>query len=229
MIKSTLTGLQGGTGASLKDRIYEQLKAAIRAVDLYADDVDLRLDERELAKCLNTSRTPLREALTRLENEGVVRIVPRKGVYAERKSKDEIVEMIYAWAGLESMAARLVCERASDEEIAGLRAKLDGYGPEPTPEDVDAFDARDVDFHFSIIRLSGCAPMQKMADDLYAHIRSARTRIKHNSRRVRASVDEHEAIVEAIAMRDPALAESRVRAHAIGLAHHVRDRVNLPA
>jgi len=91
-------------------------------MDVYDPDTDLRLDERALAAQLKTSRTPLRAALGRLEQEGFIRVVPRKGVYVLRKSIDEIAEMITVWAALESMAARLATECATDREIASKRA-----------------------------------------------------------------------------------------------------------
>ncbi|MCH8000448.1 MAG: GntR family transcriptional regulator, partial [Proteobacteria bacterium] len=100
---------------SLKDRIYGSLKQAITSMNIYAEDAELRLDERELSDKLAISRTPIREALARLEQEGLVRIVPRKGVFIVRKTKAEILEMITVWAALEGMAARLVTLRASDE------------------------------------------------------------------------------------------------------------------
>ena len=90
-------------------------------MDIYRPDVDLRLDEQRLAAALGVSRTPVRQALARLQHEGLVQIMPRRGVLIVRKSKAEITDMIRAWAALESMAARLVCERASDEEISNLR------------------------------------------------------------------------------------------------------------
>ena len=67
------------------------------------------------------SRTPVREAMAQLEREGFVRSVPRRGIYVVRKTKNEVIEMITAWAALESMAARLITENASDDEIASLR------------------------------------------------------------------------------------------------------------
>ena len=70
-----------------------------------------------MPKQLGISRTPLREALARLEKDGLVSIAPRKGVYVVRKSLDEILDMIIAWAALESMAARLAATKASDREI----------------------------------------------------------------------------------------------------------------
>src|SRR4029079_6943800 len=100
---------------------YEALRKAILAMDVYHSDADLRLDEKTLAADLGVSRTPVREALARLEHEGLVRILPRRGVYIVRKSKAEIIEMITVWAALESMAARLVCERATEEGIRRLR------------------------------------------------------------------------------------------------------------
>jgi len=106
---------------SLKDKIYDSLKQAITTMNIYADDAELRLDERRLSEKLEISRTPVREALARLEQEGLVQIVPRRGVYIVRKTKAEILEMIVAWAALEGMAARLICANASDEEIASLR------------------------------------------------------------------------------------------------------------
>ena len=79
---------------------------AIVEIDIYADRDEHRLDERQLADQLGVSRTPIREALVRLEHEGLVRILPRRGAYVARKTKREILEMITVWAALESMAAR---------------------------------------------------------------------------------------------------------------------------
>ena len=89
--------------------------------DVYRSRTDIRLDERQLAQDFGVSRTPVREAMAQLEREGFVRSVPRRGVYVVRKTKREVIEMIPAWAALESMAARLITEHARDEDIAGLR------------------------------------------------------------------------------------------------------------
>ena len=70
---------------------------------------------------LGISRTPVREAMAQLEREGFVRSVPRRGIYVVRKSKQEVIEMITAWAALESMAARLItheCDHRRDRVAA---------------------------------------------------------------------------------------------------------------
>ena len=104
--------------ASMSTRIYEQLRAAITAMDIYDPDANLKLDERGLSEQFGSSRTPLREALTRLDQDGLVKILPRRGIVIVRKTKAEILEMITVWAALESMAARLITEKATDAEIA---------------------------------------------------------------------------------------------------------------
>jgi len=73
------------TNFTLKDHIYDTLRDAITAMNIYDEDANLRLDERSIAEQLGISRTPLREALARLEKDGLIRIEPRKGVYVVRK------------------------------------------------------------------------------------------------------------------------------------------------
>ena len=85
---------------ALKDRIYGELRAAILEVDVYAAPGGDRLDERQLADQLGVSRTPVREALQRLEHEGLVVSIPRRGTFVARKTKREIIETITAWAAL---------------------------------------------------------------------------------------------------------------------------------
>ena len=85
---------------SLRDQAYALLKDAIANTDIYSEREPLRLDERELVKALGVSRTPVREALSILEQEGFVRTVPRRGIFIVRKSKREIIEMIQVWAAL---------------------------------------------------------------------------------------------------------------------------------
>ena len=65
----------------LKDKVYEALRSAIILVDIYSDDADAKLDERRMAEELGVSRTPIREALSRLEQEGLVRTEPRRGTF----------------------------------------------------------------------------------------------------------------------------------------------------
>ena len=97
------------------------MKNVIVSMDVYRNRNDIRLDERQLAQDFGISRTPVREAMAQLEREGFVRSVPRRGIYVVRKTRREVIEMITAWAALESMAARLITENTLDADIAALR------------------------------------------------------------------------------------------------------------
>ena len=111
---------------TIKDHLYDVLRDYILGVDIYDTDEDLRLDERQLATQLGVSRTPIREVLARLAQDGLVEIIPRKGVFIHRKSLTEILEMVITWAALESMAARLVTQHASDDDLLLLRRFAQG-------------------------------------------------------------------------------------------------------
>src|ERR1700750_1431895 len=106
---------------TFKDKAYAALRNVIESSDIYRSRTDIRLDERQLAQDFGISRTPVREAMAQLEREGFVRSIPRRGVYVARKTKKEVIEMITAWAALESMAARLITENATDDDVATLR------------------------------------------------------------------------------------------------------------
>ncbi len=210
---------------SLKDRIYNSLKQAITAMNIYAEDAELRLDERVLAEKLAISRTPVREALARLEQEGLVRIVPRKGVFIVRKTKDEILEMITVWAALESMAARLVTLRASDGEIASLRRLFSTFEGDEDIARIDEYSERNIDFHAQIIRLAKCELLNELTSSLFMHMRSIRARTISEDSRARRSIIDHMHIIEAIEQRETELAERLVREHTLDLAAHVAANV----
>ncbi len=146
------------TGLVLKDKIYDALKQAMAARNAYAEAGELRLDERQLCADLGVSRTPVREALARLEQEGFVRTVPRRGDYVVRKTKTEILDMIVVWAALESMAARLVTERASDAEIASLRRMFATFDDGQVRARIDEYSDTNARFHQALQEAGATRP-----------------------------------------------------------------------
>ncbi len=213
------------TNYSLKERIYTSLKQAITVMNIYEDGVNLRLDERQLSDQLATSRTPIREALARLEQEGLVRIVPRKGVYIVRKTKAEIMEMIILWAALESMAARLVTQRASDADIAALRTIFSTFQDGQVQAHIDEYSDANIRFHQSIVEMSQCKLLVETADHIFMHIRGIRARTISESDRAAKSIIDHIHIIETLEQRDADAAERLVRNHALNLADHVAKTV----
>ena len=211
---------------SLKNRIYASLREAITSMNIYDDAAQLRLDERELSEKLAISRTPIREALARLEQEGLVRIVPRKGVYIVRKTKAEILEMITVWAALESMAARLIIEQASDEEIASLRKLFATFQDGQLQAKIDEYSDTNIEFHQTLLKLSRCQLLQDMADQLFIHLRSIRARTIAEGERAKRSIIDHLHIIETLEARDTELAERLVREHTLNLGKHIEEYVD---
>jgi DNA-binding GntR family transcriptional regulator len=211
-----------GQNFSLKEHIYDVLKDAISNVNIYDENAELRLDERKVSEQLGISRTPLREALARLRQEGFVEIVPRKGVYIKRKSMEEILEMITVWAALESMAARLATQRASDREITSLRRMVVEFDNKDARAQLDEYSEANVEFHQRILELSKCKMLKEIADGLFLHMRATRARAMAEGDRVSRSIVDHMHIIEAIEARDAGLAGELVRDHTMRLHDHVR-------
>jgi DNA-binding GntR family transcriptional regulator len=210
----------------LKDRIYDALKQAILAVNVYESPREHRLDERQLSEDLGVSRTPVREALCRLENEGFVRTVPRRGAFVARKSKREILDMIVVWAALESMAARLITERASEGEIRTLRRMFSTFENDQVQAKIDEYSETNIRFHQALLHLSHCELLKRMTDNLFLHMRWIRMRTISENGRAERSIIDHMHIIEALEARNTELAERLTRQHTLDLARHVERNVH---
>jgi DNA-binding GntR family transcriptional regulator len=206
---------------SFKNKAYAALKNAIVAMDVYRSRSEIRLDERRLAQDFGISRTPVREAMAQLEREGFVRSVPRRGVYVVRKTKREVIEMITAWAALESMAARLITQNAGPEEIASLRRMFATFEGGQVAAKLDEYSEVNIEFHQTIIRLSHNRVLTDLAENLFTHMRMIRRKTIGEKDRAARSIRDHMTIIEALEARDTERAEDLVRQHALGLAEHV--------
>ena len=212
--------------ASFRVKAYEALRSAIVEMNIYEPGADLRLDERGLAARLGVSRTPIREALVRLEHEGLVESVPRRGYFILRKNKEELVEIITVWAALESMAARLITEVAGADEIASLRTIFSTFDDGLAQANLDEYSDANLRFHQRIVELSRSKALRTTADGILIHVRSIRHRTIGENRRFERSIVDHMHIIEALEARDAELAERLVRDHALNLAAHVATHVN---
>jgi DNA-binding GntR family transcriptional regulator len=208
-----------GVNVSLRVLAYDALKKAIMNMDIYGHALPIRLDERQLSADLGVSRTPIREAITLLEQEGFVRSVPRRGIFVVRKTKAEILDLITVWAALESMAARLACARASDKDLAALK-RLTGADA-AGDENLSEYSQMNIAFHQAVLRLGGNAQIADLADNLILHMRAIRAVSIRQEGRIETSRREHAAIIEALEKRDADRAERLVREHTFGLASHV--------
>ena len=208
---------------TLKDHTCSVLRDAILDMDIYNDGVDLRLDERQLADRLGISRTPVREALSQLSHEGLIEIVPRRGVFVCRKSLSEILEMVITWAALESMAARLATSHATDSELKSLRDFAIRHSLDVKRAAIEEYSDANITFHQTILKLSGCKLLRSTADGLFIHMQAVRRRAMRESDRATKSVADHMQIIEALSARDADNASKLVREHTMRLHDHIKN------
>ena len=209
---------------TFKAKVYAALKQAILNMDIYSTPEPTWIDERQLSERLGVSRTPVREAVAMLEQEGFVKSMPRRGIMVLKKTKREVVEMIQAWAALEAMAARLVVENASDVDIKKLRTLFEKFDEGHKPSDfVHEYSDANIRFHQTIIRLSGSRTLAEMTANLLVHVRGLRQLTIGRDDRASRSIVEHLAIIEALEKRDRDLAERHALDHTLGLAVYVEE------
>jgi DNA-binding GntR family transcriptional regulator len=130
--------------------------------------------------------------------------------------------MITAWAALEGMAARLMTQVATDEEISGLRKMFATFENGHLRAHLDEYSDVNIEFHQTIIRLSHNAVLQELAENLFTHMRMIRRTTIGEQDRADRSIRDHMNIIESIEARATDRAEQLVREHAFGLAEHVR-------
>jgi len=212
----------------LKDRVFDALRNAVISMDIYSVKEVPKLDERKLGQMLGVSRTPVREALSRLEQEGLVKNIPRRGTFVVRKTKREIVEIIQVWASLESMAARLATIHATEKELEAFRVRCDGYQVDKSMDGarIDEYSESNIKFHQDIICLSKNEFLIATAQRSFAHMHSIRASTIKDPDRTVQSVIDHIRIIDALLARKTATVEKLVREHALKLAEHVEKHID---
>ncbi len=209
------------TNMSFREQAYVVLKQAIANADVYDQHEEIRLDERELSSALGVSRTPIREAMTLLEQEGFLRTLPRRGIFIVRKTKRNIIDMIQMWAALESMSARLATLHASDADIASLRHMFDTFVDSTPTANLEEYSETNLAFHQAIFKLGGSSLMIDTMQNLLIHVRAIRKMTISKDDRASRSIVDHMKIIDALERRDTELAERLTRQHTLDLATFV--------
>ncbi|MGI3170300.1 GntR family transcriptional regulator [Pseudooceanicola sp. C21-150M6] len=189
--------------------VYERLVAALRRGDIRPG---ARLMEVELAARFETSRTPVREALRRLEAEGLITHVPRAGATVRRLDYAEIVELYEMRAVIEGTAARLAARVASAVEIAALteinHALRGARGSEAA--------ALNRQFHRQMLEAARNRFLSRSAETLELTMSILGPSTLEDEARAEAAQAEHALVLEALVARDGAAAEMAMRAHLEG-------------
>ncbi len=209
---------------NLKNKVYDALKKYILSLNIYLKESDFHLDERQLSEKLGVSRTPIREAVAKLEQEGIVKTVPRRGVFVHRKSKKELIDIVTVWAGLEGYAAHLIIQNSSKEEIESLN-KFCQYSKDNVLSDLDNYSNDNIKFHEHIMKLTKVRLMGEILESQLIHLQYLRKKFIIDSNRSIQSIDEHNEIVKSLVAGQQAKAEKLLKNHALTLVDKIQENI----
>jgi len=195
---------------NLRERVYKALKEMIIFQEIPPGE---KLDEDSLASQLGVSRTPVRESLYRLENEGIVKIIPRRGAFIVKHSKESINEILSVREVLEGLSAREAASHITDAALEVLESLSEKFSESNVRLLSKEYLQVDVKFHKTIIEASKNEWLISLMNILNDHIQMLRLRTVTFQGRPEQSLSEHRRILEALKARDPLLAESLMREH----------------
>ena len=196
------------TPRALYEQVAEQLRQRIFRREL---EPGSWIDEVKLAQEYGISRTPLREALKVLAAEGLVTIKVRRGAYVTEVSERDLAEVYHLLALLESDAAAVVAEHATDAELKELQKLHRELGQ--AVRDRERFFALNERFHMRLLEIAGNRWRNQMVADLRKVMKLNRQHSLLKSGRIQESLNEHAAVVEALAARDAEAARGRMQQH----------------
>jgi len=194
----------------LRELVFEALREAILKGVLKPGE---RLMEIQLAEEMGVSRTPVREAIRKLELEGLVAMVPRKGAYVASLSMKDIIEVFEIRSALEGLAAELAAERITDGELEELERYLVRITESIEAGDLSLVVAVDTDFHSQLYKASRNERLAQIINNLREQIQRFRTTSLSLPGRMQAALEEHKKIVDAISSRDGTLARRLAEEH----------------
>jgi len=179
------------------------------------------LTESRLAAELGVSRTPIREALTQLENEGLVELVPNKGAVVTGVSPKDIQDIYTIRIMIEGLAARWAAENIGEPELLELQEAIDLEGFYTARGDIARLMSLDSNFHQVIYRAAKSVPLQHMLRTFHHYIQHARSQSIAAPGRARHALAEHKAILQAIRSRDGDRAELLMADHIRKASHNL--------
>jgi DNA-binding GntR family transcriptional regulator len=201
-------------GPLTRRRLVDEATQALRNAILNGQlQLGVRLKQTELAARLKISRTPIREALSRLQQEGLIELLPGGGVRVALLDLEEAVELYDLREVLDGLAARLAASRAEEAALSRLRKALDRMAQCLERRDPNQWFAAHVAFHDEVLRASGNAHLQRLASVVRLSIRHFHPLLLKTESRLETAFREHRQILRAIAARDPEGAERLARTH----------------
>lgn len=196
--------------APLHDLVTDRLRDLIVEGHIPAGE---RINESELCRKLEVSRTPIRESLKVLASEGLVELSRNRGAVVPKPSREEAGDMLLLMSALEAFAAEEATEHASDSEIAELRALHNSMYAAFEATDRHVYFDNNQRIHKEIVAISRNRTLQPIHAQLQARVRRLRFLGNDRPGNWRASVDEHNELIDALERRDASAAGAAMRLH----------------
>lgn len=200
---------------SLGQRVYQTLREAILSLAYRPGEI---LRKPDICEALGVSRSPVADAVARLQAEGLVDVVPQAGTFVARFSMQEIREGAFLREAIEVAAIERVAARITDDQLQLLRRNLTVQAALVADGDIPGFYAMDAAMHELLLSFTGFPKLSQVADTAWLHVNRARQLILPVPGRVQATLAEHQAILAALEARDPLAARTAVQ-------HHLRQLI----
>jgi GntR family transcriptional regulator, rspAB operon transcriptional repressor len=210
--------------ATASARIYSDLRNELVSLQRRPGEA---VSEAQIALSYGVSRTPVREAILKLSDEGLLEIFPQSGIFVSRISVAALPEAIIIRKALEETTARLAAERATSSQILVLRSILERQREADAAGDRDAFHHADELFHATIAEVAGYPGIWTLIQQVKVHVDRYRRLTLPQQGRIARTIIEHEAILDAIEARDRAAAGIAMQSHLERLLRDISATQNI--
>lgn len=194
----------------LREVIFNSLREAIIIGELKPGE---RLMEVQLAEKMGVSRTPVREAIRKLELEGLVNMVPRKGAHVASLSPKDIVDVLEVRGALDGLATALSSTRIKEDQLKELRQVNNQFANYVEKDNLQGSIKKDVEFHEIIYRSSGNKKLIQIVNNLREQVQRFRVIYLKDYSSPKDIAIEHIKIIEAISSRNPDIALNAAKQH----------------
>lgn len=194
----------------LRDVVFNTLRQAILTGELKPGE---RLMEIHLADKLGVSRTPIREAIRKLELEGLVTMIPRKGAEVARITEKSMNDVLEIRRAMDALCAELACERITDEETEQLRQACVAFETAVKTRDVKKIAQADVELHDIIVKATGNQRLVQLINNLSEQMYRYRFEYIKDTSQHQRLIEEHRVIYESILKKDRETASQAARVH----------------
>ena len=194
----------------LRDVVFNTLRQAILTGDLKPGE---RLMEIHLANRLGVSRTPIREAIRKLELEGLVTMIPRRGAEVAQITEKSMNDVLEVRRALDALCVELACERIREDEVKNLKAACDCFERAVRGKDAKKIAQADVELHDIIVKATGNERLIQLVNNLSEQMYRYRYEYIKDSTQHGRLIEEHRVIYESIVRKDKETATQAAKVH----------------